>query len=331
MNELLDELNESLKTSNELKALQEANAKKQEELNFDDFFKENGAQSEALSEGEAESASKSVNEALSGTETLSEVESVNEALSEAEPLKKSEPLKESLNELSQSKEQGLEKQRGFSLYDYYLLNKAGLGGLVQNANNEDLRLKIKSLSGEKEYAQIKDINHALNNLNSIIANSNQTSGTWNNLARGISNLTSHFISADKENQERINDQAGLFGNYLNAVSLRSGGTANEREKIRQAINFGNLDSKETRAKALKIYDDLMQRQQIALNTLKSKGYNQNMIFHDENELNAFYKNQKIYEYLKSGKSFNEKEFKSLRYDKALNEDKRLRSLRRENE
>ena len=315
MNELLDELNESLKTSNELKALQEANAKKQEELNFDDFFKENGAQSEALSEGEAESASKSV----------------NEALSEAEPLKKSEPLKESLNELSQSKEQGLEKQRGFSLYDYYLLNKAGLGGLVQNANNEDLRLKIKSLSGEKEYAQIKDINHALNNLNSIIANSNQTSGTWNNLARGISNLTSHFISADKENQERINDQAGLFGNYLNAVSLRSGGTANEREKIRQAINFGNLDSKETRAKALKIYDDLMQRQQIALNTLKSKGYNQNMIFHDENELNAFYKNQKIYEYLKSGKSFNEKEFKSLRYDKALNEDKRLRSLRRENE
>lgn len=201
------------------------------------------------------------------------------------------------------------QNKELSLYDIYALRKMGMDTTsLSNANranldlNADVSAKVKRLNGDKDYEQIKELNNAFENLNSIVANSNETSGIQNNLARKWSNLTNHFIfSADEGNQQRIFDESNLYGNYLNAIKLRSGGTQKERAKMTEALNFGGLNAEQTRNKALSIYENFFQRQNNALKVLKSKGYDEGVIFEalgDEGR-NNFINNRKAYEYLKN--------------------------------
>ncbi|MBS4276048.1 hypothetical protein [Campylobacter vulpis] len=224
------------------------------------------------------------------------------------------------------------KKKELSLYDIYALKKMGLNSTALNEAMKDksvivggengensLSLKgefgarVKRLNGDKDYEQLKELNNAFENLNSIVANSNETSGIQNHLARKWSNMTNHFIfSADEGNQQRIFDESNLYGNYLNAIKLRSGGTQKERARMTEALNFGGLNAEATRQKALSIYENFFQRQNNALKVLKSKGYDEGTIFEalGEEGRNNFINNRKAYEYLKSNE-FDKDEFEKV--------------------
>ncbi|MDL0104233.1 hypothetical protein NYG95_08225 [Campylobacter felis] len=221
------------------------------------------------------------------------------------------------------------KKKELSLYDIYALKKMGLDSTALNEAmknrsvvvggennlrlNGELGARVKRLNGDKDYEQLKELNNAFENLNSIVANSNETSGIQNHLARKWSNMTNHFIfSADEANQQRIFDESNLYGNYLNAIKLRSGGTQKERARMTEALNFGGLNAEQTRQKALSIYENFFQRQNNALKVLKSKGYDEGVIFEalGEEGRNNFINNRKAYQYLKSNE-FDKDEFERV--------------------
>ena len=215
---------------------------------------------------------------------------------------------------------------GLSLYDLYALKRLGIE--INRPINANLKgdFAIKKLSGDKEFETIKATNNAFDNLNSIIENAPDTAGMWNQFARGYSKLTNHTLfSADEDNQKRLSDEAMLKSNYLAAIPLRSGGTQEERDAFREAINFGGLNAKDTTKKAFNLYNHLMQRQQAAIETLKAKGYNETMIKEAlglEGGKN-FENNIKAYEYLKNNlEDFDSEEFKeSFKYQNYFNQRK----------
>lgn len=253
-------------------------------------------------------------ESLNFDEFLSdELQSLNEKneAKEQENLKPLEPLKQ-----EPKQEQNLAQEP--TAYDIYHAKKYGYfeqkyPELASNENPDALNLKLKKLSGEKEYQELQSINKALGNLNDIVSLSNDTSGTINALDRWAGSVTNNFLTPSEKNIQRANANSSLYTNYLNAVSLRSGGTARERAKISESVNFGAMNARDTRIRALKVADDLLKRQNVALDTLRAKGYDDKLIFANEGtDINSFNKNLNAYEYLKNNlKSFDEKDFESI--------------------
>lgn len=250
-----------------------------------------------------------------------------------ENVKNQEQSLENANQSPQIQEQNPKTP---TAYDIYHAKKYGyfdeLYPQTSNESNADnLNLKLKKLSGEKEYQELQSINKALGNLNDIVSLSNETSGTINALDRWLGETTNNFFTPSEENIQRTNSDSSLYANYLASVSLRSGGTAKERARIAQAVNFGAMNAKDTRAKALKVADDLLKRQNIALQTLKAKGYDENVLFSEGNDVNDYLKNLKAYEYLKNNQdNFKDKHFDSiLKYGDFFERDKELRRLKKD--
>ena len=274
--ELLSKLSQSLEEKNETK-------QDKKDLSFDEFF----------------------------SNELQDLNEQNEA-KEQENLK---PLQEAN---TQSLEQPLKESKEPTAYDIYHAKKYGYfeqkyPELANTENPDALNLKLKKLSGEKEYQELQSINKALGNLNDIVSLSNDTSGTINALDRWAGSVTNNFLTPSEKNIQRANANSSLYTNYLNAVSLRSGGTARERAKISESVNFGAMNARDTRIRALKVADDLLKRQNVALDTLRAKGYDDKLIFANEGtDINSFNKNLNAYEYLKNNlKSFDEKDFESI--------------------
>ena len=276
--ELLSKLSQSLEEKNEQK-------QDKKDLSFDEFF----------------------------SNELQDLNEQNEA-KEQENLKSKKPLEQ--EPLKEEPKQNLAQEP--TAYDIYHAKKYGYfeqkyPELASNENPDALNLKLKKLSGEKEYQELQSINKALGNLNDIVSLSNDTSGTINALDRWAGSVTNNFLTPSEKNIQRANANSSLYTNYLNAVSLRSGGTARERAKISESVNFGAMNARDTRVRALKVADDLLKRQNVALDTLRAKGYDDKLIFANEGtDINSFNKNLNAYEYLKNNlKSFDEKDFESI--------------------
>lgn len=290
-NELLEKLSKSLELKNE---------SKEKELDFDSFFSDENT--------------------LNDLNTKKQEQNLND---------------EKQNSNTQNQEQNTNPKTP-TAYDIYHAKTYGyfdeLYPQISSANNADnLNLKLKKLSGEKEYQELQSINKALGNLNDIVSLSNETSGTINALDRWLGETTNNFFTPSEENIQRANSNSSLYANYLASVSLRSGGTAKERARIAEAINFGAMNAKDTRAKALKVADDLLKRQNIALQTLKAKGYDENVLFSQGNDVNDYLKNLKAYEYLKNNQdNFKDKHFDSiLKYGDYFEKDKELRRVKKD--
>ena len=176
-----------------------------------------------------------------------------------------------------------------------------------------LGLNLKKLSGDKEFQELKAVNNALGNLNTIISLSDDTSGTINAIDRGLGYLTGNFLTPSEKNILRTNAESSLKANYLNAVSLRSGGTVNERNQISRAIDFGAMNAEDTRHKASDLGKEMIRRQNILLNNLAAKGYAPEAIFQGRGtSVNEYQRNYDAHMYLQSKKSdFKQSEFDAI--------------------
>ena len=202
-----------------------------------------------------------------------------------------------------------------SLYDLYVLGKVGFDINKMFESDDDLKVqtqgkleaKVRSLSGDKDFEDLKKYGAPMNDLNEIIVDVDRTSGVINFLSRGLSKATGGFFQGSGENQARISRESALYANFMNALSFRNGGTRAERDKVAEAVNFGALDEKGTLQKAFEAYKRVGSKFNQALTNLEAKGYDTKSIFEalkGSGLENTYLNNRLAYQYLQDSEKNN---------------------------